>query len=228
MRFGEDSCACAGRFGIEAYFDVQPVRDLLGSRGASASDVAAIKEVIALEWAFFDQVDGLDGRAACQDDARSFFIYRLAQYLAFPFAFVHLVLEDLKRLRAAGRNPVAEKYARMMAATDPERFRTDWSRVLPDVSPVRACALHEVERSLVAFARKAVAASPKAAAHARVQASLPQRVSAVDYMLGEVAPYSLRTIWFLRDALDGMAKTDVNPILDAYAYACAIDRLPGV
>ena len=171
---------------------------------------------------------GARGRAACQDDARSFFIYRLAQYLAFPFAFVHLVLDDLKRLDAAGRNPVAEKYARMMAVTDPERFRADWSHVLPAVSPVRACALHEVERALTAFARKATETSPKAAAHARAETSLPQRVSAVDYMLGEVAPYSLRTVWFLRDALDDMARSDVNPILDAYAYACAIDRLPGV
>lgn len=100
--------------------------------------------------------------------------------------------------------------------------------MLPAVSPVRACALHEVERALAAFARKAAETSPKAAAHARAETSLPQRVSAVDYMLAEVAPYSLRTVWFLRDALDDMARSDVNPILDAYAYACAIDRLPGV
>lgn len=228
MRFGDGSCPCNGRSSIEAYVEVPSVRDLLARCGACASDIAAIKEVLALEWAFFDQVKGLEGRAACQDDARSFFIYRLAQYLAFPFAFVHLVLNDLKRLDAAGRNPVAEKYARMMAVTDPERFRADWSHVLPAVSPVRACALHEVERSLTAFARKAAETSPKAAAHARAETSLPQRVSAVDYMLGEVAPYSLRTVWFLRDALDDMARSDVNPILDAYAYACVIDRLPGV
>lgn len=228
MRFGDGSRPCNGRSSIEAYVEVPSVRDLLARCGACASDIAAIKEVLALEWAFFDQVKGLEGRAACQDDARSFFIYRLAQYLAFPFAFVHLVLNDLKRLDAAGRNPVAEKYARMMAVTDPERFRADWSHVLPAVSPVRACALHEVERSLTAFARKAAETSPKAAAHARAETSLPQRVSAVDYMLGEVAPYSLRTVWFLRDALDDMARSDVNPIFDAYAYACAIDRLPGV
>lgn len=228
MRFGDGSCPCNGRSSIEAYVEVPSVRDLLARCGACASDIAAIKEVLALEWAFFDQVKGFEGRAACQDDVRSFFIYRLAQYLAFPFAFVHLVLDDLKRLDAAGRNPVAEKYARMMAVTDPERFRADWSHVLPAVSPVRACALHEVERALTAFARKAAETSPKAAAHARAETSLPQRVSAVDYMLGEVAPYSLRTVWFLRDALDDMARSDVNPILDAYAYACVIDRLPGV
>lgn len=228
MRFGDGSCPCNGRSSIEAYVEVPSVRDLLARCGACASDIAAIKEVLALEWAFFDQVKGLEGRAACQDDTRSFFIYRLAQYLAFPFAFVHLVLDDLKRLDAAGRNPVSEKYARMMAVTDPERFRADWSHVLPAVSPVRACALHEVERALTAFARKAAETSPKAAAHARAETSLPQRVSAVDYMLGEVAPYSLRTVWFLRDALDDMARSDVNPILDAYAYACVIDRLPGV
>lgn len=228
MRFGDGSCPRNGRSAIEAYVEVPSVRDLLARCGACASDIAAIKEALALEWAFFDQVKGLEGRAACQDDARSFFIYRLAQYLVFPFAFVHLVLDDLKRLDAASRNPVAEKYARMMAVTDPERFRADWSHVLPAVSPVRACALHEVERALTAFARKAAETSPKAAAHARAETSLPQRVSAVDYMLGEVAPYSLRTVWFLRDALDDMARSDVNPILDAYAYACAIDRLPGV
>ena len=228
MRFGDASCPCSGRSAIEAYVEVPSVRDLLAHCGACASDMAAIKEVLALEWAFFDQVKGLEGRAVCQDDVRAFFVYRLAQYLAFPFAFVHLVLDDLKRLDAAGRNPVAEKYARMMAVTDPERFRADWSHVLPAVSPVRACALHEVEQALASFAHKAAATSPKAAEHARVETSQPQRVSAVDYMLGEAAPYSLRTVWFLRDALDDMTRSDVNPILDAYAYACAIDRLPGV
>ncbi len=129
MRFGDGSCPRNGRSAIEAYVEVPSVRDLLARCGACASDIAAIKEVLALEWAFFDQVKGLEGRAACQDDARSFFIYRLAQYLVFPFAFVHLVLDDLKSLDAAGRNPVAEKYARMMAVTDPERFRADWSHV---------------------------------------------------------------------------------------------------
>ena len=99
MRFGDGLCPCAERFAIEAYFDVPSVRELLARCGACASDMAAIKEVVALEWAFFDRVEGLEGRAVCQDDARSFFIYRLAQYLAFPFMFVHLVLDDLKGFR---------------------------------------------------------------------------------------------------------------------------------
>ncbi|MDY2778041.1 MAG: DUF4125 family protein [Collinsella sp.] len=228
MRFGDGSDRRSERSSVDVYFDVPSVRDLLVRCGACPSDIVAIREVLVLEWAFFDQVEGLDGRAACQDDARSFFIHRLAQYLALPFAFAHLVLHDLKRLGAADRNPVVEKYARMMAATDPDRFREVWAHTLPAVSPVRACALREVELALAAFAREAVEASPKVAAHARVESSMPRHVSAVDYMLGEVAPYSLRTIWLLRDELDEMARSDVNPILDAFAYACAIDRLPGV
>lgn len=216
------------RADVRAYFDVASVRDLLARCGASAADVAALSQLVSLEWELFDRVEGLDGRATCQDNARSFFVYRLAQYLAFPFGFAHLALDDVKRLAAAGRNPVEEKYARMMAATDPDRFQAVLVHKLPPVSPVRACALRDVECALQPFVRAASNAAPTASAHARVETSLPQRVSAVDYLVGEVAPYSLRTVWYLRDALRDMAAAGTNPIVDAYAYACAIDSLTGV
>lgn len=228
MQGSQSACCRGGRPDVGGYFDVPSVRDLMRRLGASASDIEAIRELLVLEWELFDAVAGLEGRASCQDDARSFFVYRLAQYLAFPFSFAHMVLDDARRLRDQGRNPVSEKYARMMAATDPDRYQSTWAGILPATSPVRACALRELERALAPFSSAASQEMPSATAHARVESSLPQRVSAADYLLGEVSPYSLRTIWHLRDALRDMGKSDVNPILDAYAYACAIDRLPGV
>lgn len=228
MQGSQSACCSGGRPDVGGYFNVASVRNLMSRLGASESDIEMIRELLVLEWGLFDAVEGLEGRASCQDDARSFFVYRLAQYLAFPFSFAHMALDDVRRLRGQGRNPVFEKYARMMAATDHDRYQSTWIHVLPAVSPVRACALRELEQALAPFSRAASQEMPAATAHARVETSLPQRVSAADYLLGEVSPYSLRTIWLLRDALRDMGKSDVNPILDAYAYACAIDRLPGV
>lgn len=228
MHGNQSACCHGGRPDVGGYFDVPSVRDLMGRLGAGASDIETIRELVVLEWELFDAVAGLEGRASCQDDARSFFVYRLAQYLAFPFSFAYMVLDDARNLNDQGRNPVSEKYARMMAATDPDRYQSTWAGILPTISPVRACALRELEQALAPFSRAAAQEMPLATGHARVNASLPQRVSAVDYLLGEVSPYSLRTIWHLRDALRDMGKSDGNPILDAYAYACAIDLLPGV
>ena len=228
MKQGGATCPCAGRARVDAYFDVPGVRALLERHGAAPADAAAIRALVELEWELFDEVEGLEGRASCQDDARSFFMYRLAQYLAFPAEFAHRALADARSLRAAHRNPVLEKYARMMSVTDPDCYRATWARTLPAVSPVRACALCELADACAPFASAASAAAPVASAHARVATSRPREVSGLDYFLCEVAPYSLRTIWYLRDAMRELAAQGGNPIVDAYALACAIDQVAGV
>ena len=42
-----------------------------------------INEIIAIEWEMFQHVSGLNGRAPCQDDVKTFYIMRYSQHAAF-------------------------------------------------------------------------------------------------------------------------------------------------
>ena len=81
-----------------------------------------IEEIIQREWDFFQLVHHIDGRASCQDDFETFYLQRRSQFLAFSEDVQSSYLNDLKQAQAMGRNPVMEKYAYMMAYTDPEYF----------------------------------------------------------------------------------------------------------
>ncbi|WP_346688138.1 DUF4125 family protein [uncultured Cloacibacillus sp.] len=82
-----------------------------------------INEIIALEWAFFDKVQNEGGRAPCQDDFRTFCAMRASQYEAWDEATLSSWRGDLTAARAAGRNPLAEKYGYMMCIDAPEENR---------------------------------------------------------------------------------------------------------
>ena len=82
-----------------------------------------INEIIALEWAFFDKVQNEGGRAPCQDDFRTFRAMRASQYEAWDEATLSSWRGDLTAARAAGRNPLAEKYGYMMCIDAPEENR---------------------------------------------------------------------------------------------------------
>ena len=82
-----------------------------------------INEIIALEWAFFDKVQNEGGRAPCQDDFRTFQAMRASQYEAWDEAALSSWRGDLTAARAAGRNPLAEKYGYMMCIDAPEENR---------------------------------------------------------------------------------------------------------
>lgn len=217
-----ETCACRGcRPGVGGYLELDAVRAVIAQVGALglADDLARIVE---LEWFWFDAVQGLEGRAGCQDDARSFLVYRLAQYLAFPHEVVPFVRRDAEHALDEGRNLIEEKYARMMRATDPERYARTWERLLGETSPVRETALADVADELRPMVASAAAALPESARHARVETSVSGAVSALDYFLSEVAGYSLDTLWRLAEGLRRQAGAHVNPIALTYEYSVLI------
>lgn len=54
-----------------------------------------IKSVVAIEWALFDKVQNCGGRAACQDDAKTFSIMRASQFRAWSLELLESYKEDL-------------------------------------------------------------------------------------------------------------------------------------
>ena len=112
---------------MSAFFNMPAVEKLLEDKGLAHAEISALRELVQLEWVHFDTVQGMSGRAACQDDAVGFFVHRVAQYLSFPRESIMAVRDDVVAADAAGRNVIREKYARMMEATDPAAFARDWS-----------------------------------------------------------------------------------------------------
>ena len=56
-----------------------------------------IKSVVAIEWALFDKVRNCGGRAACQDDAKTFSIMRTSQFRAWSRELLESYKEEIGR-----------------------------------------------------------------------------------------------------------------------------------
>lgn len=85
-------------------------------------DSRLINEIIEIEWTMFDKVNNQGGRAACQDDKRTFYVMRFSQFSAFGDDMLRSYRRDLEEALDEGRNLIMEKYAYMMEFTDPAYF----------------------------------------------------------------------------------------------------------
>lgn len=213
-------CLCR-RLGIETLFSLPNVVSLMGECGLDDQGRSFLERLVTLEWEQFDSVLNAGGRASCQDDPRPFFAYRCAQYLAFPHQMIPRILGEFEQAESEGRNLVEEKYARMMAVTDPSGYQRDWAARLGTPSPVKAQALDDVRKLLSPALEEAASELPESHRHARPDASVDGRVSSLDYFMAEVATYSLGTTFALRDALRAEL-CNQNPIALSYVLSARI------
>lgn len=210
---------------MSAFFNMPAVEELLEGKGLAQTEISALRELVQLEWVHFDTVQGVSGRAACQDDAVGFFVHRVAQYLSFPRESIVAVHDDVVAADAAGRNVIREKYARMMEATDPVAFARDWSGRLEAPSPVKRCVLDEIEDTLRRMLDIAEGELPATAQHVRGSITQPKLISSIGYYVCEIQSYSLSTLRCLRDGLLRQLGDHVNPVLDTYVNAVLIQRV---
>lgn len=210
---------------MSAFFNMPEVEKLLEDKGLAHAEISALRELVQLEWVHFDTVQGMSGRAACQDDAVGFFVHRVAQYLSFPRESIMGVRDDVVAADAAGRNVIREKYARMMEMTDPVAFTRDWSGRLEAPSPVKRCVLNEIESALRSMLDTAQGELPATAQHVRGSITQPKLISSIGYYVCEIQSYSLSTLKCLRDGLRHQLGNHVNPVLDTYVNAVFIQRV---
>lgn len=184
-------------------------------------------QLVETEWRLFQQVHNASGRAACQDDRRTFFIMRASQFASWPEALIDSYAADLARAEAAGHNLIAEKYAWMMENTDPQAF-TALRGLLP-VIPKEALALIEQIVAQQLRWRAAFCARYPHLGHAgRAQRSTEDTfvdTSFETYLRGELKTYSLPTLRLLRafteelDAAGGnLALLTMEATAKAYGY----------
>ena len=153
-------------------------------------------EIVALEFALFDKVNNEGGRAACQDDFRTFEIMRGAQFDAWTQEMRASYLKDLEYTQAEGRNLVMEKYAYMSGY--------DYLGELEGIGLKR-----ELIAQIMAYMEpdtvKVHESHPNVARRSRpIGANVGGAVSVDNYLLCELMTYSINTLDLMCDYIEDL------------------------
>ena len=124
-------------------------------------------------------------------------------------------LTDLRNRNAAGENPIAEKYARMLEDTAPERFFTLCS-LLPTLSSDIQHIITEIVQIQLNWMNEYVRLYPHLSSGNRIvhkeQAQLGE-TSFETYLRGELSTYSLRTLTLYLDYVKKLKAKNANLVL---------------
>lgn len=154
-----------------------------------------IAAIIEAEWQMFDKVQNEGGRAACQNDARTFAIMRYSQFAPLPQDVLKSYHDDLAAAAREGRNLLAEKYAYMMEYTDPATFDRTLRDHLPAVSAYKQALCARIANRLIRDEQQFATRYPALHAQGRpTEGAQADDVSVHVYALGELKTYSERTL----------------------------------
>lgn len=170
-----------------------------------ADTLERAERIVALEWQQFQQVKNEGGRAECQDDWPTFHGMRVSQFLTWPVPLLESYTADLEAAAAAGRNLVTEKYARMMASTEPERYARELEPYLPVLPPDRVALQEGIVAVQVAWARDFAARYPRLGAGMRRLTTAEDTLedtSFETYLRGELGTYSPGTLALYGDLVE--------------------------
>ena len=152
--------------------------------------------IIRMEWELFDKVQNIGGRASCQDQWSTFQIMRSSQLLAWTPELLSSYQNDLLEAKAAGRNPLSEKYGYMMERTRPEEYE-GIRHLLPPPNEAKRSLAASICQTQVSWQEELADRWPYLAhrgraIHSREDSS---RVTSFEtYLWGELQTYSERTL----------------------------------
>lgn len=169
--------------------------------------------VVEHEWDQFQRVNNEGGRADCQGDWPTFHQMRLSQFLVWPLPLLESYAADLDDADARGRNLLTEKYARMMASTEPERYAREIGPFLPALDAARVARQEAVVATQVAWALAFRERYPHLGQAMRVLET-PQDTltdtSFETYLRGELGTYSERTLTGYEELVQATAAAGEN------------------
>lgn len=152
-----------------------------------------INEVIEIEYEMFDKVNGLEGRASCQDNYKTFYIMRYSQHQALSKETIESYLKDLKKAKEEFRNLITEKYAYMMEITDEKYYREKLEKQLPLCSNEKIELINQILKILDEDYKKFEKKYPKLAC--KIRPKKEKNTTTIDiYMMGELKTYSKKTL----------------------------------
>lgn len=185
---------------LNKVFSNKALLEFIRKSTIDGSHMSDIIEVIEMEWLFFDKVNGLSGRALCQDNSSTFVNMRLAQYLAYDYKIVNSIKKDYKNLLDRGLNPIEGKYIRMMEYTDKGLYENLKDSLEP-ISPIKENLLDQIRNILESYSEKFAKDFVVSNSYSRPNESRVEQVSKVDYFISELSFLSLRTLWLIEENL---------------------------
>ena len=210
----------------------------MGRMSASMSGDADARErqrliaaIIDLEWGQFQHTTNQGGRAACQGNRPMFEQMRLSQFATWPHDLLVSYRIDLADAEREGRNLVTEKYARMMASTDPETYARELAPYLPRISGARTAQQERIIVQQVAWARAFMQRWPKLGAAMRVLTTAqdtPEQTSFETYLRGELSTYSPRTLARYGCFVDDLARAGRNLTEETVGVTVRLAGFPGL
>ena len=176
--------------------------------------------MVQLEWDFFQQVQNEGGRADCQNTPHTFYIMRKSQFDAWPETLINCYLNDLKKAKAEGRNPVMEKYAWMMKYTAPHQFKNIY-HLLPAVPEENQSIINQILQIQLTWMEEYKAAYPKVSSGNRAvkkEQAAAGNASFETYLWGELCTYSHQTLSVYLDYIKELAAAGKNLVLLTMEY----------
>lgn len=172
------------------------------SRTQQGNRLATAAQIVEHEWAQFQRVNNDGDRADCQDDWPTFHQMRISQFLTWPIPLLDSYAADLDDADATGRNLLTEKYARMMASTEPDRYAREIGPQLPVLDGARLARQEAVITVQVAWALAFRGEYPRLGQAMRVLRTAQDTLTETSfetYLRGELGTYSLMTLGLYED-----------------------------
>lgn len=162
-------------------------------------------QILELELAMFLSVPTTH-RYRCQEDPESFKLHRMAQFAAWSAPSLESYLMDLQRAKAADRNLLAIKYARMDNLLPCENFS-------PRIDTITELALTGQKQFIADFPFLMRGGRPLSK-----QADAPGLTSFETYLRGELETYSEKTLELLLSDMQALQRCGSNLSEATYRY----------
>lgn len=177
---------------IDSYLDAH-TEELLSKATLSAlSNEELVEKITRQEFAAFDRVQNVGGRASCQNDWPTFYVMRKSQYLTWNRTMLMQYHYDFNRELQKGHNLIEEKYGRMMESTAPEEYE-HIKEHFGVISLEKRAIIEEIVRIQVAWMEEFAGKYPNLAQNARSIHTAEDNLyntSYETYLRGEVSTYS--------------------------------------